>query len=126
MRVLLIGVGGFVGSVLRYGLSGLTQDLAPRSVFPVGTLAVNILGCLAIGVLSELADARGFLSPDIRALLIVGLLGGFTTFSAFANETVNAIRGGSFVLALANVLLSVGACLLAVSVGRALAHSIWR
>lgn len=125
MRTLLIGLGGFVGSVSRYWLSGLTQDLAPRTVFPVGTLTVNVLGCLAIGVLSELADARGYFSPDTRALLIVGLVGGFTTFSTFANETVNAIRDGSFGLALSNVLLSVGACLLAVWAGRTLAHLIW-
>lgn len=125
MRILLIGLGGFVGSVSRYSLSGLTQDLAPRAVFPVGTLAVNVLGCFAIGVLSELAEARGFLSPDTRAFVIVGLLGGFTTFSAFANETVNAFRDGSFGLALANVLISVGACLFAAWSGRMLAHSIW-
>lgn len=125
MRVLLIGLGGFLGSVSRHWLGGLTQDMAPRSVFPVGTLAVNVIGCLAIGVLSELADARGVFSPDTRAFLIVGLLGGFTTFSAFANETVSSIRDGSFGLALANVLLSVGACLLAVWAGRTLAHSVW-
>lgn len=125
MRVLLIGLGGFVGSVSRYWFGGLLQDMAPRSAFPVGTLAVNVIGCLAIGVLSELAEARGVFSPDTRAFLIVGLLGGFTTFSAFANETVSAIRDGSLSLALANVLMSVGACLLAVWAGRTLAHSIW-
>jgi CrcB protein len=125
VRILLIGLGGFVGSLSRYWLSGLMQDVAPRTVFPVGTLAVNVLGSLAIGILSELADARGFFNPDTRALLIVGLLGGFTTFSAFANETVNAIRDGSFGVALTNVLLSVGICLFAVWAGRTLAHSIW-
>jgi fluoride exporter len=126
VRVILVGVGGFVGSVLRYWLSGLAQSAAPMTAFPIGTLAVNILGCLAIGVISELADARGFLTPDMRALFIVGLLGGFTTFSAFANESVNALRDGAHAIALANVVLSVGVCLIAVWAGRSLAHFIWR
>jgi CrcB protein len=126
VRVFLIGLGGFAGSVLRYWLSGLAQDAAPRSVFPVGTLVVNIAGCLAIGALSELTEGRGFLTSEARALLIVGLLGGFTTFSAFANETVNAIRDGEVVIAMANVGLSVTACLVAVWAGRSVAHAIWR
>jgi CrcB protein len=107
-------------------MSGLAQNAAPGTVFPIGTLAVNVMGCLAIGVISELAEARGFLTPDMRALLVVGLLGGFTTFSAFANESVNAIRDGAFAVALANVIVSVSVCLVAVWAGRALAHSIWR
>lgn len=125
-RVLLIGVGGFVGSIVRYWLSGLAQATAPRSAFPVGTLTVNVVGCLAIGVLVELVEARGFLSPDARGLLIVGLLGGFTTFSAFANETVNSLRDGAYTLAFANVMVSVGACLIAVWAGRSVANYIWR
>ena len=126
MRVLLVGLGGFVGSVLRYWLSGLAQDAAPRSTFPFGTLVVNVLGCIAIGVLAELAEARGFLTPERRALLMVGLLGGFTTFSAFANETVSALRDGAHAIAAMNVALSVGGCLAAVWAGRSLAHAIWR
>jgi fluoride exporter len=126
VRVILVGVGGFVGSVLRYWMSGLAHSAAPTTAFPIGTLAVNVVGCLAIGVISELAEARGFLTPDMRALLVVGLLGGFTTFSAFANESVNAVRDGAHAIALANVLLSVGVCLIAVWAGRSLAHSIWR
>lgn len=126
MRVLLIGLGGCAGSILRYWLSGLVQGLAPGSTFPIGTAFVNVLGCFAIGALSELAEARGFLTPEARALLIVGLLGGFTTFSAFANETVNALRDGAVAVAAANVLLSVTACLTAVWGGRAVAALVWR
>lgn len=125
MRVLLIGFGGVLGATLRYWLSGVAQDLSPRSIFPVGTLTVNVLGCLAIGFIAELADARGVLSPDTRAFLIVGILGSFTTFSAFANETFSAMRDGAMGLAFVNVLLSVGVCLLAVWGGRALANSLW-
>jgi fluoride exporter len=126
VRVLLVGIGGFAGSVLRYWLSGLAQSAARESAFPVGTLVVNLLGCLTIGVLSELAEARGFLTPERRALIVVGLLGGFTTFSAFANESVNAARDGAYLVAVANVVLTVGVCLLAVWAGRSIAHAIWR
>jgi CrcB protein len=126
VRLVLIGIGGFVGSILRYWISGLAQDVVPESAFPVGTLAVNVAGCLAIGVLSELAEARGFLTPDMRALLLVGLLGGFTTFSTFANETVATLRDGAYPLALASVAASVGLCLAAVWAGRLVAYYVWR
>jgi len=125
-RILLIGLGGFIGSILRYWLSGVAQYAAPRAAFPIGTLIVNVSGCLALGLLVELAEARGFLAPDTRALVVVGLLGGFTTFSAFANETVNAYRDGAHALAAVNVVLNVGASLLAVWAGRSVAHFIWR
>jgi CrcB protein len=126
LRVLLIGLGGFIGSILRYWLSGLAQDAVPGTVFPVGTFFVNTLGCLAIGALSELAEVRGFMSSETRAFLIVGLLGGFTTFSAFANESVNSLRDGALVFALANVVLSVAICLAAVWGGRVVAALLWR
>ena len=126
VRLLLIGAGGFAGSILRYWISGVAQQAVPASAFPLGTLAVNVLGCLAIGVLSELAEARGFLTPDARALLIVGLLGGFTTFSAFANETIGALLEGSVALAVVNVVVSVGVCLVAVWLGRTGAYYVWR
>jgi fluoride exporter len=126
VRIILVGVGGFVGSVLRYWVSGLAQDAVPKTPFPLGTLVVNVAGCFVIGAISELAEARGFLTPDMRALLVVGFLGGFTTFSAFANESVNAMRDGAYTTALSNVVLSVGVCLIAVWAGRSLAHSIWR
>jgi CrcB protein len=126
MRVLLVGLGGFVGSILRYWLSGVAQELTPRSSFPIGTFVVNVFGCLTIGVLAELAETRGFLTADVRALLIVGVLGGFTTFSAFANESVSAWRDGSVTTAALNVVLSVAACLFAVWAGRVLANYVWR
>jgi fluoride exporter len=124
VRLLLVGAGGFVGSVLRYLVSGWVERLSSGS-FPVGTLVVNLTGCLAIGVLAELADVRGVLSPQSRALLMVGVLGGYTTFSAFANESLNLFRDREVVLGFLNVLLSVAFCLIAVWVGRWLAHAIW-
>ena len=125
MRLLLIGLGGGVGSILRYLLAGLVQTGQGGSAFPAGTLAVNLLGCLAIGVVAELSEARGFLDADTRAMVVVGLIGGFTTFSTFANETANAMRDNALATASANVILSVGLGLLAVWAGRALAHAIW-
>ena len=92
IKLLLIGTGGFIGSILRYLVSGSVQAASQSIAFPYGTLAVNVIGCFLIGFLSELAETRSLFSPDTRAFLIVGILGGFTTFSAFGNETMNLIR----------------------------------
>jgi len=126
IKLLLIGTGGFIGSVLRYLLSGAAQSFSQSIAFPYGTLSVNILGCLCIGVLSELAENRGILSADARAFLIVGILGGFTTFSAFGNETMSLIRSGEPALALMNVGAHVVLGLGAVWLGYTLAYAIWR
>jgi CrcB protein len=127
VRLLLIGLGGAVGSVLRYLLSGLVQESAGAGAtsFPIGTLVVNLLGCFAIGVLSELSESRGVLGAEVRGLLIVGLIGGFTTFSTFANETLSAMRDDALLIAAGNVLLSVGLGLAGVWLGRLLAHAVW-
>lgn len=125
MRLLLIAFGGAVGSVLRYLMSGFVQEGAGATAFPVGTLAVNLLGCFLIGLLTELSESRGVLDADTRGLLVVGFIGGFTTFSTFANETLSAMRGNAALMAVANVLLSVVAGLFAVWLGRLLAHAVW-
>lgn len=118
MRILLIGLGGGAGAILRYALATAVQGAA-GGPFPLGTLLVNVLGCFGIGVLEGLAEARAFGNPEARALLVVGVLGGFTTFSAFANETVLAAKDGGAGVAAANVLASLALCLAAVWVGRA-------
>jgi CrcB protein len=125
VQLLIIGLGGFVGTILRYVLGGLVQGGAGSSSFPWGTLTINLLGCFGIGLLAELSEARGFLRPEMRGFLMVGILGGFTTFSAFTNETVNALRDAAFTIALVNVLASVGLGLIAVWAGRLIAHAIW-
>ena len=125
-RLVLIGAGGALGSIARYVLSGLVQTLARSETFPVGTLAVNIFGCFVIGVLSYLADSRGAFTADTRAFLMVGLLGGFTTFSAFGNETMNLLRDAERWLASLNVVAHVVVGIGAVWAGRATAFSIWR
>ena len=126
MKFLLIGMGGGLGAILRYLLSGVVQDGSRGALFPIGTMAVNILGCFVIGFLSRLVDTRAVFSPEARLFLFIGLLGGFTTFSTFGNETVNLLRGGESLLALVNLGVSVCAGLAAVWLGGALAVWIWR
>jgi fluoride exporter len=125
-KLVLIGAGGFIGSVLRYLIGGSVQTLSQSIAFPYGTLAVNILGCFCIGFLSELFDTRAFIGTDTRTFLVVGILGGFTTFSAFGNETMNLIRDGEAALALMNVGAQVLLGLGAVWLGYTLAFLFWR
>lgn len=125
-KIFLAGVGGFVGSILRYSVSGLVQDLSRSINFPYGTLAVNLLGCLAIGFLSQLAESRGYFTAETRTLIFVGLLGGFTTFSAFGNETINLWRAGENLLASVNIVAHLVLCLGAVWLSRAVAYQVWQ
>ncbi len=105
--ILLVGCGGFLGSVARYLLSGWVQRLTENSFFPYGTMAVNITGCLIIGVLTGLAENRGILTPYTRAFLLIGMLGGFTTFSSFSYDTTALFRSGETLAAFANVSLQI-------------------
>jgi CrcB protein len=112
--ILLVGAGGFLGAVSRWLLSLVVQ---PRgTVFPVATLTVNIVGCLCIGLVFGLFD-RGGLSHEWRVFLATGFLGGFTTFSAFSNETFMLLRDGHLAVALLYVAASVVAGLLATWLG---------
>ncbi len=104
MRLLLIALGGAVGTALRFIVSGFTHKLA-GSAFPWGTLAVNLTGCYVIGFLWELFD-RSAVSPTIRLAVLVGVLGGYTTFSSFGVETLNLMRDGEYKMAAYNVLAS--------------------
>jgi fluoride exporter len=105
--VLLVGAGGFLGSIARYMLSGWVQRASTDSWFPYGTMAVNLLGCAVIGVLAGLAESRGILTPHSRAFLLVGVLGGFTTFSSFAYDTTALLHSGEALAAFANVAAQV-------------------
>ena len=115
--VLLVGAGGFFGASLRFIISGLVQRLDPMGTFPYGTMSVNVLGCFLIGILVGLADSRNVLGPSARLFVILGVLGGFTTFSSFAFETLALARDGETVRAGANVVGSVVACLVSVWIG---------
>ena len=125
-KLLLAGIGGFIGSTLRYAATGYVQQLSRSINFPYGTLAVNLIGCFIIGFLSQLVESRGIFTAESRTFVFIGILGGFTTFSAFGNETMNLWRDGQNTLALANVAAHLVLGLGSVWIGRALAFQIWR
>jgi len=116
----MVGTGGFLGALLRYGVGGWIHRKLPMASFPVGTLTVNLAGCLAIGLLAGAAESRQLLSPELRLFLLIGLLGGFTTFSTFGFETVAMLRDGEALRASINVALHVIAGLALVWLGYAL------
>jgi CrcB protein len=115
--ILLVALGGALGSVARYRLSGWVLHHTVDWRFPAATFAVNVLGCLLAGVLAGLVTRHDFFSPDTRILLFTGLLGGFTTFSAFGLETIYLLRRGELLIAGGNVLFSVMAGLMALWLG---------
>ena len=120
--VLAVALGGACGALLRYGLSSGLHHWLGRG-FPIGTLAVNVLGSAAIGYL-WLSVARD-LAPNsgLRAGLLIGLLGAFTTFSAFSLETLELLQSGHPLKAGVNILLNVGFCIGACALGMSLARS---
>lgn len=119
----MVGLGGFLGAVSRFLLADLVQGAAGNR-FPYGTLAVNVVGCAVIGAVTALAETRGGLSDGLRLFLVVGLLGGFTTFSAFGNETLALLRAGEGGPAAANILANVLLAIGAVWVGRLVAQTV--
>jgi fluoride exporter len=98
VNILLIAIGGALGSVCRYLLSSAVLR-ALGTLFPAGTFVVNVVGCLVFGVLVGAAQERFTLTPDARAFLLAGVLGGFTTFSSYMNESFVLMREGQFVWA---------------------------
>jgi len=106
-QTLLVGLGGFLGSIARYKLSAFILHHSQSWRFPISTFAINVLGCLTIGVLAGFAERRDLFSQDTRLFLFTGLLGGFTTFSAFSYEGVNLLRRGEPSIALLYAVLSV-------------------
>jgi CrcB protein len=120
LAYLWVALGGAIGSAGRYWLGGLVADRV-GATFPWGTLAVNVSGSLVIGVLAALALAEGRLDPQARTFvtqfLMIGVCGGFTTFSSFSLQTLNLLREREFLYAGGNVLLSVLLCMVAVWLG---------
>lgn len=94
MQILWVGLGGFAGAVSRHLLGGFAQWLGRMAGFPVGTLTVNVIGCLLFGLLGAFASSRDMFSMQARAFLFVGFLGSFTTFSTFSNDAVNLFQNG--------------------------------
>ena len=121
-NVLLVGAGGFVGSAGRYLTSVGLQHLVTKPWIPLGTLAVNVVGCFLIGLLAGLGESRQILSPEVRLLVLVGAFGGFTTFSTFGFETLNLAKDGEFTRAVLNIASHVIIGLFAVWLGDVLAR----
>lgn len=122
-RILLIGMAGFAGTVLRYWLSEWTARKY-GDAFPTGTLFVNLVGCFLAGLLFHLFLDRYVVSPTVRAVILIGLLGGFTTFSSFGLQTFTLLRAGEFGFALLNIAVSNLGGLLMVWCGYSLARII--
>ncbi len=116
-NILLVGIGGFIGSVARYKLGGWLLHLTVQEKFPYSTFAVNVVGCLIVGVLAGLAERYELFGPGARLFLFTGLLGGFTTFSAFGLETMFLLRRGEPWVAALYVVASVLLGLVAVWIG---------
>ena len=118
MTYLWIAVGGALGSVGRFALSGAVARVLGET-FPWGTILVNVTGCFAIGLLAVTTGPEGGTPtpPDVRQFLLIGMCGGYTTFSSFSLQTLNLIRGGEAAAALGNVAISVIACVAAVWIG---------
>ena len=118
-----VAIGGAIGSVLRYLIQAQSMHWFGAS-FPYGTLIVNVVGSLLIGFLSFLFLERITVSEEVRFAILVGVLGGFTTFSTFSLETFNYIQQGDYMIAIGNVFLSVSLCLLACFLGITLARLV--
>ncbi len=119
--LLVIGLGGFLGSIARYSLGSYLVRYFEGTRFPVGTFAVNVLGCFVIGLLGGLIEHRNLFGSETRLMLLVGVLGGFTTFSAFGNESLFLFRQGEHQMVLLYVGLSVICGLFAVWLGSRIA-----
>ncbi len=115
-NLLIIGTGGFIGSIARYLVSHLNLSVSLHSI-PVGTLIVNVAGSFLIGFLTGIAEKSMILTPEWRLFLMVGLCGGFTTFSAFANENLMLIHNGQILAVLLYTGLSIFLGFLAVYLG---------
>jgi len=122
IKLLNVGVGGAIGAIGRYWLSGLAQQFEGR--FPLGTLAVNLLGSLLMGFLAVLFIEKLMVNQELRLFLLVGVLGAFTTYSTFSYETLMLVRSEAWLMAGLNILTNVIGTLLAVWGGYTLAK-LW-
>lgn len=115
--LILVGFGGGLGALLRFKSSGIILNLLPNSKFPWATLLVNILGCFVAGVVFEMLQNNTNGTEDLKLFLLIGVLGGFTTFSAFGLESISLLKNAQFLFFAMNVFLSVFVGLVAVWVG---------
>ncbi len=108
-NILLVFLGGGLGSVARFGISEFVKNNF-KSNFPIATLLSNILSCLVLAIMVGVFSGKVEANPAIKTLIIIGFCGGFSTFSTFSYETVELIRNGNMLLAIANILISVTVC----------------
>lgn len=120
IKICAVGAGGFLGATSRYLLSIFVQSKFPSSEFPYGTFVVNIMGCLLIGLLIALFGLKEWGNEELRLFIFVGLLGGFTTFSTFTNESYLLFRDGELLFGLVNIAGQVLIGLLFVWIGYSL------
>ena len=104
-KIILIGLAGLAGTLLRYWLSGYVARQYGET-FPWGTIVVNLIGCLVTGAVFYMTEERFMVNPTVRAVILIGLLGGFTTFSAYGLQTFVLLRDGEYVLATLNIITS--------------------
>ena len=123
MNFIMVGLGGFIGAILRYGLSGLMHRVL-GSNFPYGTLAVNVLGSFALGLFLTLSSTRLAICDEWKSFIAVGILGAFTTFSTFSFETIALLQERLLMQAFLNIGLNVILALASVWAGMALARII--
>jgi CrcB protein len=118
LSYLWVGLGGALGSIARFWLSGIVAQHFGES-FPLGTLVINVTGSFIIGIFAAMGmpEGRIYLQPGMRQFLMIGLCGGYTTFSSFSLQTMNLANDGEWLYAGLNILLSVVLCLLAVWMG---------
>jgi CrcB protein len=125
LNYILVAAGSALGGILRFWLSGFIADRFGQ-VFPWGTVIVNITGCLAIGFFNSISstESRFFISPSARIFWMIGICGGYTTFSSFSLQNLNLLQDGERFLAGANIVLSVTLCLISVWLGHLLAANL--
>ncbi len=123
-KIIIVGLGGCVGAILRYLVARGVHTLATSTFFPVGTMTVNVTGCLLIGIGGGLMESRQFFSPEWRAFLFVGILGSFTTFSTFGLETFYLAKEGQWLASFGNVGISLILGLAAVLAGHMISRLI--
>lgn len=117
INILCVGIGGFLGAIIRYGISMSTSKVFLCKI-PIGTLIVNILGGLLIGFIMEISIKTDLISPQLKLFLTTGIMGGLTTFSTFSYETIMLIEGGNFNFAIVNIILNLFLSLIGVWIGK--------
>lgn len=122
-KYLFIGLGGFLGSIARYGLTTVVQ-MKSASLFPYGTLLVNIIGCFCIGLFITLFQEKVVVGQNFRIFIVIGILGGFTTFSSFSYDTFALMKAGNYLEAGWNTAGNLFGCLFATWAGYIVGESL--